>query len=290
MNGRPRSTWKTPQPEHRLTRLTPWQKHDPVEVRGLSPQHPAVTKGTTVFPSTIVHPNNSPRLLISGVNSRKIGARVTKGRWKNQPIYTLTLVERETCPANCSNWRTCYGNNMHYARRHQAGPALESRLAMELQRLDQKHPLGFVVRLHVLGDFYSTEYVRFWALQMRKYTTMKLFGFTAHHSESDIGWSVGFLNWLFRDRCFIRFSRGLAPDPSAPLTAETIWRKPDTPVRHNGGTVCPAQTDRTDCCGTCTLCWSPNAPHIVFIGHGHGSVRRSPKTDPDNQDRSGDSP
>jgi hypothetical protein len=36
------------------------------------------------------------------------------------------------------------------------------------------------------------------------------------------------------------------------------------------GIVCPAQTNRTECCGTCGLCWHENAVDktIIFIEHG----------------------
>ncbi len=36
------------------------------------------------------------------------------------------------------------------------------RLEQEIKELMLKHKEGIVIRLHVLGDFYSTEYVEFW--------------------------------------------------------------------------------------------------------------------------------
>ena len=38
-----------------------------------------------------------------GHNSAKVGGRAIRGRWKNLPIYTLTLEERATCPRSCVN-------------------------------------------------------------------------------------------------------------------------------------------------------------------------------------------
>lgn len=63
----------------------------------LVPTHPALVEGRTIFPSTVVAPADSPRLLVSGTNQRKIGRIVSKGRWKGFPLYTLTLEERATC-------------------------------------------------------------------------------------------------------------------------------------------------------------------------------------------------
>ena len=93
--------------------------------------------------------------LKSGENSAKIGGLIVKGRWRGFPVYTLTLEERATCPRTCHHWRSCFGNGTHLADRIAAGANLEWRLEREVALLDIDHPRGFVVRLHVLGDFYS---------------------------------------------------------------------------------------------------------------------------------------
>jgi hypothetical protein len=80
------------------------------------------------------------------------------------PIYTLTLEERATCPTSCGHWRSCYGNSMHFAHRiDHRSPGFATLLAANVKRLGVEHPHGFVVRLHVLGDFYSVAYVDLWA-------------------------------------------------------------------------------------------------------------------------------
>jgi hypothetical protein len=126
----------------------------------LSPDHPAVIEGRTMFPSRVTEEHD--RLLKSGQNQRKLGSHVSKGRWAGMPIFTLTLEERATCPRSCQHWNDCYGNHMHWPKRHAHGPELEGKLALELAVLAAKYPAGFVVRLHILGDFYSSEYVRRW--------------------------------------------------------------------------------------------------------------------------------
>ena len=65
------------------------------------------------------------------------------------------------------------------ARRVEAGPELEARLEREIEVLDVRHGGGFVVRLHVLGDFYSVEYVGLWRRLLRQYPTLRVFGYTA---------------------------------------------------------------------------------------------------------------
>lgn len=219
--------------------------------------HPALTGRGTVFPSTVTEPGDAPRLLVSGMNSRKTGRLVTKGRWRGCPIYTLTLEERATCPSTCEQWRTCYGNNMHYARRLVAGDGLEAGLVGELRALARVHPSGFVVRLHILGDFYSPAYVRLWARMLDELPALRVFGFTAHTIDSSTGAEVLRMTGRADGRCWIRFS-GLRAGPLGSVVIDT--------AEESRSLICPAQTGATDCCATCGLCWaSPRT--IEFLRH-----------------------
>lgn len=218
----------------------------------LMPDHPAVTEGRTLFPSRVVQPSESPRLLVSGENQRKIGKKVTKGRWKGFPLYTLTLEERATCPRSCSEWATCYGNNMNWSRRHVAGLDLEARLIDEVFTLAERHPAGFALRLHILGDFYSVAYVNLWADLLREVPQLHVFGFTARDPEDDIGSEVAALNYDWPGRWVVRFSG---------IDSLVI----DTPA-DSQHVLCPVQTEKTDCCGTCGLCWTMERP-VEFVRH-----------------------
>lgn len=241
-------------PQHRIAKVTGQAKGSRVQLPDL---HPALVDGRTLFPSTVVDAATSPRLLVSGMNSRKTGRLVVKGRWRGCPIFTLTLEERATCPRSCEQWRTCYGNNMHYARRHAAGDALEQRLIVELRELAAAHPGGFVVRLHILGDFYSPDYVRLWARMLDELPALRVFGFTAHAIDSAIGAAVLRMTGRADGRCWIRFS-GLRIGPLGSVVIDA----PD----ESRGVICPAQTGATDCCATCGLCWaSPRT--IEFLRH-----------------------
>jgi hypothetical protein len=220
----------------------------------LNSDHPASIEGRTRFPKSVVPASESPRILICGENSRKIGKKVIKGRWSGMPIKTVTLEERATCPRSCLEWNTCYGNNMHWARRHEDDGTLMERMHEEIAKFAFQHPSGFVVRLHILGDFYSYEYVTFWDLMLEYYPALRIFGFTANPRSSDIGKYIESMNQ--DDRCWIRFSG----DDGA-LGSIVINEASDS--KH---IVCPAQTGKTDCCGTCGLCWT--TPKIIeFIRH-----------------------
>lgn len=220
--------------------------------------HPAVVEGRTKYPHSVVDAADSPRLLISGFNSRKIGAKVIKGKWRGMPIYTLTLEERATCPKTCKEWRTCFGNNMNWTRRHRDDGELMPLLWCEIKTLASQHPEGFVVRLHVLGDFYSTTSARFWHLMLADHPELHIFGFTARRPSSPIGRLVAGMN--ANARCWIRFS-GSAREMGSIVVAQG---------ESGGGVPCPAQfgpeRKGADCCGSCGLCWTTRKP-IQFERH-----------------------
>lgn len=259
MRGRPRS-------DHIHRRWTDHREAGPERVRPLPADNRALIEGRTLFPSRVFQAHEVPRLLISGANQRKIGDRVTKGSWRGMPIYTLTLEERATCPVACHNWATCMGGGMPYSRRVQAGPALEERLASELADLQRLYPRGFVVRLHILGDFYSVGYVARWRAWLDAFPALRVFGYTAWPADTEIGAAVALLALECWERFAVRVS---VPDgaPAGTRQAATIWHEP---TGDEDGIVCPAQTERAACCGACGLCWAPAAWHrrIVFVGHG----------------------
>src|SRR5690606_16737895 len=99
-------------------------------------------------------------IFVSGVNNRKIGKTIQKGPWRGLPIFMLTLPERMTCPETCHMLAACYGNAMPRAKRILPGPELEKRIRKDIARLAERYPNGFVIRLHILGDFYSEEYAQ----------------------------------------------------------------------------------------------------------------------------------
>lgn len=237
-------------PSHDRTRL-------PV---ALSPRHPAVLEGHTAFPS-MVRDVGGEALLKSAENSAKIGRVVMKGVWKGFPIFTLTLEERASCPKTCALWGGCYGNNTPFARRFRHGPDLERRLALEVAALELKHPRGFVVRLHNLGDFYSWTYVDVWRELLDRHPALHVFGYTAHvDPETDIiARSLIYMSRTRWRRFAMRFSNGWAKV----ATTVTVEHEAGAPA---DAILCPAQMEKTESCATCALCWSTRR-RIAFLRH-----------------------
>lgn len=238
--------------------------------------HPALVERRTLFPSTVVDPDDALRLLVSGKNSAKIGNRILKGPWAGMPVYTLTLEERATCPTSCDLWAECMGNAMPLARRHGHGPALERGLMEEVEHLTFRGAM-VAVRLHVLGDFYSQRYANMWLEWILRFPGLHVWGYTHHDRASGIGRTLSAGNALHPDRWSIRFS--VPPDGSpSPMQVTTIWREPEA-SNVPEGLVCPASTERSAACVTCGLCWEPDAAgkRIVFIGHGKHRTPKGPR-------------
>lgn len=221
--------------------------------------HPAFTEDRTIYPTTVVDVSDK-RILISGINSWKIGDRISKGPLKGFPIFTLTLEERATCPSSCKHWRSCYGNHMQLARRNRHGPEFEAALTKEVEALQLKYPGGFAIRLHVLGDFYSVEYVQLWVSFLARFRALFIFGFTARWEKSD-PIAVELLKSVDEHwpRMAIRFSN--APvDECSTISVEHPRQVPADAI------ICPQQIGKTKSCGSCALCWHSKR-RIAFLQH-----------------------
>ena len=258
--GTPR--WPDP-PNLHGQKLRRWTSHRPPlkNVLDLAADHPAVVEGRTIFPTRVFDPDDVRRVLIPGENSRKIGGHITKGSWKGSRIFTLSLEERASCPRSCKHWGSCYLNHMPFTKRLRHGPALVEKIEHELIKLTEQFPEGVVIRTHVSGDFWSAGYVRQWARWLRRFSNLRVFGYTAHSPRSRIGSEVKSVTDQYWSRFAIRFSNSTLETRAA----NTIHYQPDRPVVREG-IVCPAQIGKTETCGTCALCWGSDR-NIAFIAH-----------------------
>ena len=224
----------------------------------------------------------SERLIKKSTNI-KLGKWVTKGKWKGFPILTLTLEERATCPRSCAHWFDCYGNNMMFATRYNAGADLEAMLETELTALQAKYPCGFLVRLHILGDFYSVGYVAKWAKWLGMFPALHVYGYTANRpnaidaTERAIGLALLSLSENCPTRWSVRFSgnfdrtsmTALSNDDSrsvALVEAKAAFLCPTQISKSTGQYAAKGEETLVPDCGACGLCWTASKP-VVFITH-----------------------
>ena len=225
----------------------------------LRDSHPALAAGRTIHRAYVTNARDAARTIQSAKHNIKVGGglpAITRGSWRGMPIFTLTLEERASCPRTCLQWSNCYGNNMRFATRldHKSRSFLP-KLQRDLETLQRQHPGGFVVRLHVLGDFYSVAYVQRWAQWLAQFPALRIFGYTARLPDSAIGLTVRQLNLTSQGRSWIRFS-GADPDAVNGMSAHTIADASQL----QRGFICPEQTGKTRACATCGLCWQLSRP------------------------------
>ena len=223
----------------------------------------AVKAGRTLFANMVKDVADGlgkTELVVKRSSNEKLGKTVFAKKFRGYPIYTLTLEERATCPNECEHWADCYGNNMHRATRYGVDAAMLAMLEVELGELQRKFPGGFLVRLHILGDFMSVEYVAKWARWLGVFPALRVYGYTHHLRGSEVG---GAVFSLAGERWTIRQS-GDVTDAFPALSAD----QPEAlaMVERKAAFICPVQTGRNEDCGDCTLCWASPKP-VVFLTH-----------------------
>ena len=235
----------------------------------------AIRSGRTVFPRNVSAPgvhhrtgNATPilkRVEPHSGNKKMHGgvSRWTKGLFKGMPLYALTLEERVTCPSDCHAWDICYGSRMPFATRfdvvEDGGRCLMDQLELELDALDSKWLADYSLRLHVLGDFFSLEYVDFWQQQLAKRPLLHVFGYS--HRSDGIGEAVAALCEQYKGRWQILRSTPILGSHSQPVAMlETDPGADKLPT-------CPEQTKRVTGCMTCGLCTLPWIRGVTFKIH-----------------------
>ena len=218
---------------------------------------------TTIYKKNIHDLNEYKFKIIKDSKNIKLGKKVIKGMYNSYKLKTVTLIERETCPADCIHWSDCYGNNMPFAHRisHENQNLLQKRIYNEL--LNSTNQL-LLIRLHVLGDFFNVKYVKFWSIMLNTFKNIALYGYTANNINSKIKLSRDIAKEIIKlnysKHSHIRFSNDLNNPFSAnsydivkPVKGESI--------------LCPVQENKTANCGTCGLCWNQNSQSIIFKTH-----------------------
>ena len=230
----------------------------------LKETHNAIVNASTLYNAsqfTIRDVSNYKHRVLKLSTNKKLGKVITKGKHKGKVILTLTLIERETCTNECEHYTTCYGNNMPFTHRFEVNEAFMLRLESDIEYYVKKYPKGILIRLHVLGDFESIQYVEFWNRMLYTYSTIAIYGYSRNHMTSKyehisaIGYKIIAIRNIHKDRFAIRFSNKLDDEFSA--NSRDITSK---------GITCLSQVKASVSCSDCTLCWASKKP-IGFITH-----------------------
>lgn len=229
----------------------------------------AIKNKTTVFTNKVINAADYVgNVLKLAEHNAKLGngkSIIQKGKLKGAPLYYLTLEERATCPTDCMHYYDCYGNSAWMATRFKANSALCTKIKQEVAILSGQYK-KFLVRLHILGDFFSPQYVKLWSDLVEKHDELYIFGYTAWHSgpiyeaiRENLLTKMGRVN--------IRFSVdnwGLDSFDSFDSIPHMFASSED----YSGNSItCPEQLDKTDSCLTCGLCYNNGTNTIKFLNH-----------------------
>jgi len=136
---------------------------------------------------------------------------------------------------------------------------LMPKLQSEIASLMDKHKDGVTIRLHVLGDFYSCEYVNFWERMLYTFPKLTLFGYTANMRNTKIGAAIWLMNIRYSDRCVIRYSSSQDSEELGEwFAAEESFE--------GKYFDCPEQKGKVKDCASCGLCWTTNKT-VRFATH-----------------------
>ncbi len=228
---------------------------------------------TTIYPGKVVRSGPGDMPLKPGKYSTKLGGKVAVGDLLGAPIYSLTLIERETCPKTCKLWTTCYGNSMHLAKRYVWDKSLQDAIYWQLTAL-KAYEKPILLRLHVLGDFPSASAVRWWGEVLDKLPLLHIFGFTSWPWHSRPGKAIDDLRAEQPKRFIIRRSGKQEPWGATVTNQVTA----DSHIQRETGRaiICPAERTAAGfgpktaaCCAQCGLCYNPKIENeIVFFEHG----------------------
>ena len=221
----------------------------------LSPTHQAIVNSQTMYRKNLHDAGNYKYAVIKASTNIKLGNKVTKGHLKGARIFTLTLEERATCDSECEHWLDCYGNNMPFGHRFEANDALMVSIERDLDKLDAKGK-PYLVRLHILGDFFDLQYILFWRKQLKNRELLNIYGYTRNHPNKPLGYALKLLRKQYGERFAIRFSNY----PDDPMSAQSEHVSTD-------GIECPHQLGLSESCGDCTLCWTMLTKPVIFYDH-----------------------
>lgn len=219
-------------------------------------------KTSTIYKKSIKDVKEYPYKVLKKSTNKKLLKTVTKGRFKGYEFLTLTLIERETCPSDCYHWDDCYGNNMPFAHRFKQGKDLEKRIEKEISELNQNK--NYLIRLHILGDFYSVEYVNLWLRLLDEYLNIAIYGYTGINPNSNIGKVIAFGNQKHLATNSKRFNIRYSNRPNILFSANSLEvQKP----QKGKAIICPQQTGQSKGCADCALCWDTEKVSIIFKTH-----------------------
>ena len=179
---------------------------------------------------------------------------ISNGNTKIGAIPNFSLPAIKTCPGQtdfCAVF--CYGLRGHFTHHSRQAMlernyqrSLQDHFASRMIRSIQDNA-SKVFRIHVVGDFYTPEYIQKWTMIVDALPSVTFYAYTRSWRCPALKEALG--NLRSHSNCHllasIDFTHANRPDSS--------W---NTISVEGEGSPCPHDTEMVETCLTCGLCWS----------------------------------
>jgi hypothetical protein len=187
---------------------------------------------------------------------------ISRGNLKLGILPSFSLPPMKTCPGKtpfCDKY--CFGCHGNYIL---ANTHSSNELRLEVSRTsdfvprmvaDIRRIMAPAFRLHVVGDFYSAEYLEKWIEIVRRFPDIHFFGSTRSWRVPKIAKTLE----EFRDEknVYMRASVDLT-DHLSPAPAWSTWSV------EGQGVPCPHDKGKVKSCYTCGRCWNDKTINTSF--------------------------
>lgn len=196
------------------------------------------------------------------------GITFGEGNIKVGDVFTFSLPSHITCPG-ASSWCRKYCNAARYEKLRP-----KCRSAYKRNLMLAKNPKKFIkivtgvlprilscMRIHVSGDFWSTEYIEAWVQICAAFPQTKFWTYTRSWRVPALRKTLGQLRALPNVEIFA------STDPAMPLPPNG-WRiafiNSDKRAK---GLRCPQQEGQVSSCFACTYCFRKEKGNVIFRFH-----------------------
>lgn len=189
----------------------------------------------------------------------------------NLPPFTTCPGASKWCSLNCYNlddrtevypiddWRTNLWLFLNEERK------LQERIETQLQ--DSKEPCA--VRIHSSGDFFSNDYIKFWAKIISDFQHITFWTYTRSWAIDELSNSIRQLSEMSNLSLFASYDLSMKKECQN-YTRSLVFDTIDKMLCYQGtfgGMICPEQFKLVGCCADCGLCMKKQNSDILFLLH-----------------------
>jgi hypothetical protein len=221
----------------------------------------------SIKPADLGNSNENAPLLEIG--NSKIG----KSSHLYNKVFVWNLPVVVTCPGS-SKWclRHCYNADSRvekfpidiWNKNLQHFLSDEEELERKLVNILKVNLMPIAVRIHSSGDFFSSNYIKFWLRIINQTPHVKYWAYTRSWVIPELMADLTELKSAPNLQLFASWDNTMPISPDGWRTSVVYT---ENEILHNKGIICPEQSGKSPNCATCNYCIAKNNGDIYFILH-----------------------